>query len=92
MNKLTENRILKFKKYLNKASKSLNTIIDEVSPNVLTFLASDDNISRIKLYQKFSKDIINENNEYYDFYHKYENIPIFVICKYSFNILKIKNL
>ena len=65
--------------------------INTINPNVLTFIASDNDLTRIKLYQSFCSDLIKDNKEYFDVYHEYNKKPIFIICKLKFNIMKIKD-
>lgn len=71
--------------------QSLKDFISEQKPNVLTFVSSDLNETRIKLYQIFCDEIIDKNKKYFQSYNVYRNIPIFIICDTRFNILKITN-
>lgn len=71
---------------------NLTEFINEIQPNVLTFYGSDSDETRIKLYQHFCEEIINKDPQYFATYHLYLNkIPIFIISKITFNILKIKD-
>lgn len=69
----------------------LKNFIQQVEPNVLTFYASDKDDTRIKIYQMFCTEIVKHHKNFYDFYHLFNDIPIFIICNYKFNILKIKD-
>lgn len=89
--KLTDDNIHRSLTTLATVRHSLKSFMNEQKPNVLTFITSDTNESRIKLYQKFCDDVIDNNTSYYNFYHVYNKLPLFIICNFKFNILKIKN-
>jgi len=91
--KLKTNSSLRSLSVFATVRESLKDFISKIKPNVLTFYASDKDDTRIKLYQNFCSEIIDKyKTTYYDFYHLYNDIPIFIICNYRYNILNIKDL
>ena len=89
--KLKDNDTFRSLKVLSTVKKYLNLFLLEKNPNTLTFFGSDKHATRIKLYQLFADEIINNNDDYFNFYHFFREHPIFIICNNSFNILKIKD-
>lgn len=89
--KLSKNSKIRSLSVFGTVRHCLKDFIQQVGPNVLTFYASDKDETRIKIYQQFCTEIIDSYKNFYDFYHLYNNIPIFIICDYKFNILKIKD-
>lgn len=89
--KLTDNNTHRSLTTLATIRHNLKIFIKEQKPKVLTFITSDSDETRIKLYQRFCDEIIDNNKNYFSVYHVYNKLPIFIICNVNYNVLKVSN-